>query len=50
MKIEYDLLEILHFVILITCIILKNCDFYNNIIIKSNQCFFSSNILHTYKF
>jgi hypothetical protein len=29
---------------------LKNCDFYNNIIMKSNQWWFSSNILHSYKF
>jgi len=31
----------LHFYfILITCIIFKKCDFYNNIIINNNQCLF----------
>jgi len=27
----------------------KNCDFYNNIIMKSNQYLYSSSIFHTYK-
>ncbi|RHN46298.1 hypothetical protein MtrunA17_Chr7g0240761 [Medicago truncatula] len=25
---------------------MKNCDFYNNIIMKNNQCLFSSSMLH----
>jgi len=50
MKIEYDLYETLHFLFWSHVLFFVNCDFYNYIVLKSNQCFFFLSILHAYKF
>jgi len=46
MKIEYDIQKTLHFLFWSHVLFFVNCDFYDYIVLKSNQCFFKVFYMH----